>query len=162
MGGRESKGFEAAINYAPISYLDVAANIAYVDAEFKDSVNFVTNAGNTPPNVPEWTANAWVNFRPFQSFPLEFGAWYRYVDDRFGTNDNTAILKDYSLLDLTARYTLRENLEITARVRNATDEDYVAWADVFYFQQTDPGFPFANQVLLGEPRSYEVNLVFRY
>lgn len=162
VGGRESKGFEAAFNYSPFSSLDLAANIAYVDAEFEDSVNFVTFAGNTPPNVPDWTANAWVNVRPFQTIPLEFGAWYRYVDDRFGTNDNTAILKDYSLLDLTARYTLRENLEITARVRNATDEDYVAWADVFYFQQTDPGFPFANQVLLGEPRSYEVNLVFRY
>ena len=84
------------------------------------------------------------------------------MDDRYGTNDNTAKLKDYSLLDLTATYRFRDNLDITARVRNATDEDYVAWADVFYFQQTDPGFPFANQVLLGEPRSYELNLVLRY
>ncbi len=162
VGGRNSKGFEAAFNYAPFSSLDLAGNIAYVDAEFEDSVNFVTFAGNTPPNVPDWTANAWVNYRPFQSFPLELGAWYRFVDDRYGTNDNTAKLKDYSLLDLTARYSLRDNLDITARVRNATDEDYVAWADVFYFQQTDPGFPFANQVLLGAPRSYEVNLVLRY
>ncbi len=162
VGGRDSKGFEAALNYAPVSYLDVAANVAYVDAEFKGSANFDEFAGNTPPNVPDWTANLWVNIRPFQSIPLEFGAWYRYVDDREASNANDATLKDYSLLDLSATYKYRNNLDITARVRNATDEDYVEWADVFYFQQTDPTFPTANQVLLGEPRSYELNLVYRY
>lgn len=162
VGGRESKGVEVALNYSPIQSLNISANAAYVDAEFKDSVNFVTLGGITPPNVPDWTANAWINYQPFQSIPLEFGAWYRYIDDRFGTNDNTVILKDYSLLDLSATYNLHDNLDLTVRVRNATDEDYVPWVDVFYLQQTDPTFPFANQVLLGEPRSYEVNLVFRY
>ena len=159
VGGRESKGVEVALNYSPIQSLNISANAAYVDAEFKDSVNFVTLGGNTPPNVPDWTANVWINYQPFQSIPLEFGVWYRYIDDRFGTNDNTVILKDYSLLDLSATYNLRDNLDLTARIRNATDEDYVPWVDVFYLQQTDPTFPFANQVLLGEPRSYEVNLV---
>ncbi len=162
VGGRNSKGFEAAINYLPFSFLDVAANVAYVDAEFEGSNEFEEFDGNTPPNVPDWTANAWVNVRPFPAVPLEFGAWYRFVDDREGTNDNTTTLEDYSLLDLTATYRFRNNLDITARARNVTDEDYVAWADVFYFQQTDPGFPFANQVLLGEPRSYELNIVIRY
>ena len=164
VGGRESNGFEAAINYAPISYLDVAANISYVDAEFSDSANLNTGVldGNTPPNVPEWTANAWVNVRPFKTFPVEFGAWYRYVDDREASNANDATLKDYSLLDLTARYKVTDKIDMTARIRNVTDEDYVEWSDIFYFQQTDPSFPFANQLLLGEPRSYEVNLTLRY
>ena len=162
VGGRESEGFEIAINYLPIQALDIAANVAYVDAEFEDSVNFVTFGGNTPPNVPDWTANLWVNVRPFQTIPIEFGAWLRYVDDRFGTNDNTVILEDYTLLDLSATYTWSNKINLTARVRNATDEDYVPWVDVFYLQQTDPTFPFANQVLLGEPRSYEATLSFRY
>ncbi len=162
VGGRESEGFEIAVNYLPIQALDIAANVAYVDAEFEDSVNFVTFGGNTPPNVPDWTANLWINARPFQTIPIEFGAWLRYVDDRFGTNDNTVILEDYTLLDLHTTYNWNNKISFTARVRNATDEDYVPWVDVFYLQQTDPTFPFANQVLLGEPRSYEATLSFHY
>jgi iron complex outermembrane receptor protein len=162
VGGRESEGFEIALNYVPIQALDISANVAYVDAEFEDSINFVTFGGNTPPNVPDWTANLWVNARPFQSIPIELGARLRYVDDRFGTNDNTVVLEKYTLLDLSATYRWHNKLSLTARARNVTDEDYVPWVDVFYLQQTDPGFPFANQVLLGEPRSYEATLSYHY
>ncbi len=46
------------------------------------------------------------------------------------------------------------------RVNNLTDEIYVSWSDVFYLQQNDPGFLYANQILLASPRSFEIGLEF--
>jgi iron complex outermembrane receptor protein len=157
VGGRESRGVELAFSFAPSTALDLGANFSYVDAEFKDSVNFITFSGNTPPNVPEVTANAWVNHRPLRGIPLTLGASLRHVGERFGTNDNTIRLNDYTLLGLSARYAWR-NMSVTARLNNVTDEDYVEWADVFYLAQPD----FANQVFLGAPRNGEIILEFRF
>ena len=135
--------------------LKLGANAAYTDAEFSRSTNFVTFAGNTPPNVPEWTGNLWASY-DVPSLPLEVGASLRYVDDRFGDNANNVTLKSYVLGDVFATWT-HNNFRIRARVNNVADEEYVSWSDVFYLQQTDPSFLYANQVLLGSPRTYEVS-----
>jgi iron complex outermembrane receptor protein len=157
VGGRESKGVELALSFSPTKALNIAGNVSYVDAEFTDSVNFITFAGNTPPNVPSWTANSWINYRPIAGMPLDLGVSLRFVGDRFGTNDNTVTLESYTLLNLSTSYKW-DKMTVTGRINNATDEDYVAWADVFYLAQ--PGY--ANQILLGEPRYYEVTLAYKF
>ena len=47
-------------------------------------------------------------------------------------------------------------------VQQPTDEIYAPWSDVFYLQQNDPGFLYANQILLGSPRTYEIGVEFQF
>ena len=155
VGGRESHGIELSGTISATDRLKLGANAAYTDAEFSRSANFVSFAGNTPPNVPEWTANMWASY-DVPALPLEVGASFRFVDDRFGDNANNVTLKSYFLADVFASWT-HNNVRISARVNNVADEEYVSWSDVFYLQQNDPGFLYANQVLLGSPRTYEVS-----
>ena len=156
VGGRESQGIEVSATWAASDQLKFGINAAHTDAEFSRSTNFQNFAGNTPPNVPERTANLWASY-DFADVPLTLGAAMRYVDDRFGDNANNVTLKSYALIDAFASWK-HNNITISARVNNATDEEYVSWSDVFYLGQTDPSFIYANQVLLGSPRTYEVGI----
>ena len=79
------------------------------------------------------------------------------VSDRYGDNANDITLKSYSLVDAFASWKHR-NLTVSARINNALDEDYVSWSDVFYLGQNDPSFIYANQLLLGTPRTYEISI----
>ena len=85
------------------------------------------------------------------------GAALRYVDDRYGDNANNITLNSYSLIDAFASWK-HKNVVVNARVNNLADEDYVSWSDVFYLGQNDPSFIYANQLLLGSPRTYEVSI----
>ena len=156
VGGRTSHGIELSGTLAVNEQLQLGVNTAYTDAEFSRSANFVSFAGNTPPNVPKWTANMWASY-DIPKVPIEIGASLRYVDDRFGDNANSVTLKSYLLTDVFAAWS-RDNIRVTARVNNVADEEYVSWSDVFYLGQTDPGFLYANQVLLGSPRTFELSI----
>jgi iron complex outermembrane receptor protein len=155
VGGRESRGVEISATIAATDYWKVGVNAAYTDAEFSRSANFANFAGNTPPNVPERTANLWSSFK-LPELPVEIGGALRYVDDRFGDNANSVTLKSYLLLDAYVAWT-HNNIRVSAQVNNVTDEDYASWSDVFYLQQNDPSFLYANQLLLGAPRTYEMS-----
>jgi iron complex outermembrane receptor protein len=156
VGGRESNGFEVTATWAASEKLKFGVNAAQTKAEFSRSTNFQNFAGNTPPNVPERTANLWASYN-FSDLPLTLGGAFRYVGDRFGDNANDVTLKSYSLIDAYASWK-HNNLTISARVNNAADEEYVSWSDVFYLGQADPSFIYANQLLLGAPRTYEVSI----
>ena len=156
VGGRESNGLEVTATWAASEQLKFGVNAAQTKAKFSRSTNFQNFAGNTPPNVPERTANLWASYN-FSDLPLTLGGAFRYVGDRFGDNANDVTLKSYSLIDAYASWK-HNNLTISARVNNAADEEYVSWSDVFYLGQTDPSFIYANQLLLGAPRTYEVSI----
>lgn len=157
VGGRSARGLEIASTLRATDQWRLGANAAWTDAQFDSSVNFITFAGNTPPNVAQVTANLWTSYSQVAGLPLDLGGSIRYVDDRFGDNANTVTLHDYLITDLYASWSL-QNYRITARLYNATDEDYSPWSDIFYMQQNDPGFLYANQVLLGAPRAWEISL----
>lgn len=161
IGGRDSDGIEVSATFLPAEQWRIGTNAAYTNAEFKRSTNFVSFAGNTPPNVPELTASLWTSYSNIGGMPLEIGGSIRYIDERYGDNANTVTLGDYTLLDLFASWDAR-NFRVTARINNATDEVYAPWSDVFYLQQTDPGFLYANQIMLGAPRTYEVGVEFTF
>ena len=161
IGGRDSNGFEFSAAFRPTSQWRVGANAAFIDAEFKRSTNFVTFAGNTPPNVAEVTGNLWTSYSEIGGLPLEIGGSLEHVDDRFGDNANQVGLSSYTLLNLFATWNAA-NYSVTARVNNVTDEIYVPWSDVFYLQQNDPGFLYANQILLSSPRMFELGVEFAF
>ncbi len=161
IGGRDSSGFEISSAFSPFSQWRVGANASFIDAEFRRSTNFVTFAGNTPPNVAEVTGNLWTSYSEIGGLPLEIGGSVQYVDDRYGDNANQVALSSYTLVDLFATWS-GANYNLTARVHNVTDEIYVPWSDVFYLQQNDPGFLYANQILLSAPRMFEVSVEFAF
>ena len=161
IGGRDSNGFEISSAFNPTSQWRVGANASFIDAEFKRSTNFVTFAGNTPPNVAEVTGNLWTSYSQIAGLPLEIGGSVQYVDDRYGDNANQVSLSSYTLVDLFATWS-GSNYNLTARVHNVTDEIYVPWSDVFYLQQNDPGFLYANQILLASPRMFELSMEFAF
>ena len=161
IGGRDSNGFEISSAFNPTSQWRVGANASLIDAEFRRSTNFVTFAGNTPPNVAEVTGNLWTSFSQIAGLPLEIGGSVQYVDDRYGDNANRVSLSSYTLVDLFATWH-GENYNVNARVHNAADEIYVPWSDVFYLQQNDPGFLYANQILLASPRMFELSVEFAF
>jgi iron complex outermembrane recepter protein len=160
VGGRDSDGVELAATLVPSDRWRIGANAAYVSAEFRPSENFVSFAGNTPPNIPEWTAALSAGYT-MPRLPLELGGSLRYVDKRFGDNANTVVLGEHTTLDLYAAWQ-RSNYRVTARVNNATDKIHASWSDVFYLQQTDPDFLYANQIMLAAPRTYEISVAIAF
>ena len=161
IGGRDSNGFEFSAAFNPTSQWRIGTNAALIDAEFKRSTNFVTFAGNTPPNVAEVTGNFWTSYSEIGGLPLEIGSSVQYVDDRFGDNANLVALSSYTLLNLFATWS-SENYRVSARVNNVTDEVYVPWSDVFYLHQNDPGWLYANQMMLASPRTFELSVEFTF
>ena len=107
--------------------------------------------------MPEVTANIWTSYSRVANLPLDIGGSFRFVDDRYGDNANTVTLHNYSVVDLYASWSLG-NYRFTGRIYNVTDEKSAPWSDIFYMQQNDPGFLYANQVLLGSPRTWEFSI----
>ncbi len=157
IGGQDSSGLEFALTSQLSSQWKLGANAAYTDASFERGANTILLAGNTPPNVPETTANLWTSYANVAETPVEIGGGYRFVDDRYGDNNNDILFKSYQLFDAYLAW-VKDSYRLTFRVDNLTDEPYVAWSDVFYLGQTDPAFIYANQVMLGAPRQYSVTL----
>jgi len=159
VGGRSSNGIELSTAIKLTEQWRISANAAYTDAEFIRSANMQTQAGNTPPNIPEITANIQTSYQNIANLPIEAGASVHFVDDRFGDNPNTVTLNAYTLTHLFAAWK-GDNYRVTARVENVFDQDYVPWSDVFYLHQDNPSFIYANQLLLGSPRTFR--LMFEY
>jgi len=161
IGGQDSNGVEFAVTSSLSSQWKLGANAAYTEASFERGANTDALAGNTPPNVPKTTANVWTSYSELAGTPLEIGGGYRFVDDRYGDNNNGVLFKSYYLLDAYLAW-VQDSYRITLRADNLTDEAYVAWSDVFYLGQTDPSFIYANQVMLGAPRQYSVTLQMKF
>lgn len=157
IGGVDSRGVELTAAMQLDAHARVAANVAYTDAGFRPSANFERLAGKRAPNVPKGTANLWASYQDIAGLPLEIGGSARYVGDRFANNANLVAMKGYGVADLYAAWT-RNRVRVTARVDNVTDSVYAAWADPFYVSQADPAFLYANQLMLGAPRTFSVQL----
>jgi outer membrane receptor protein involved in Fe transport len=66
-------------------------------------------------------------------------------------------MKRYTIVDAYVAWT-RDRLRVTARVDNLADTTYASWADPFYVGQNDPAFLYANELMLGAPRAFSVQL----
>ena len=154
IGGRTADGVELSASYTPNERFAAGLNLGYTDAAFTPSANAVSLAGNTPANVAKWTLSAHANYQPFKTLPVDIGASVRYVGDRFGDHANTVTLKKYTLVDLFVGWNVNDAVRLSARIDNLLDKTYIPWSDYFYLGQTDPGFLYANQLIVGAPRSY--------
>jgi iron complex outermembrane receptor protein len=149
IGQQSSNGVEFTLRVNPIDSLSVDFNVSSLNAEYDEFYSGgVSLAGNTPRNVPENTANLWLNWSPISN--VQVGGGFRYVDTRFANDQNTEEMPAYTVFDASINWMASENLTITLRARNLTDEeDYVL----------APYVP--NQWIFGDPRSYELSFRFK-
>lgn len=147
VGQQSSRGVElqAGIKLSP--QWSVRGDIAFVDAEFDKFIQNVSGvgisrAGNTPTFVPDRVANLYVGWTIDPNWILT--GEIRNVSERFGNVENTQRFDGYTLLGASISYKLDKHSTLIFRGRNLTDEIYVASG--------------ANQVRIGEPRTFEISL----
>lgn len=100
--------------------------------------------------APEWLWNARLVWSPTDAIELE-GEWV-HVGEYFANAANTATYDGHDLLNLRARYTVSDRVELFGAVRNLTDERYAERAD----------FAFGSyRYFPGEPRGVSVGLRIR-
>jgi iron complex outermembrane receptor protein len=129
--------------------LSVDANASIVDAEFDEFFSGgISLAGNTPRNVPERNANIWLSYAAFRT--VNIGGGLRYVDERYTSDANTAILPSYTVFDAHVSWKPSSRIDVSLRVDNLSDED-----DYVLSQYTP------NQWIFGDPRSYELTFNYR-
>jgi iron complex outermembrane receptor protein len=157
IGGVTSRGVEFASTIRVGERARVGANAGLVESEHRPSANFVQLAGKRSANVPRTTVNAWASYQELAGLPLEVGGSLRFVGDRFANNTNTITMRRYVVSDAYLAWT-RNRVRVTGRVDNLADTTYASWADVFYLGQTDPSFLYANQLMLGAPRTFSLML----
>ncbi|WP_369975797.1 TonB-dependent receptor [Xanthomonas bundabergensis] len=155
VGAQTSRGIELSGDAQLTSQWSLNANYAYTDAKYRDFIDSNTGldaSGNRPTNVPQSVFNAWTSVRGIAGLPLEAGLGVRRVGKRYGNTANTLRLDPYVLGNAYLTYDLSASVSLSLHVENLSDKDYVQWADIYY-----PG-----QVILGEPRSYELSLHARF
>jgi iron complex outermembrane receptor protein len=133
--GQRSQGFELSATGQPIPGMNVTAGYAFNDSElrFADDTPLAARDGNRPRNVGKHTFNLWTSYE-VQSGLVEglgVGGGVFYTSDRFGDDGNTYSLGAYTLVDLTAWYTLQapglgegQNIRVQVALKNLFDEDY--------------------------------------
>lgn len=164
-GKIRSQGFEIAGAVNPFGGLRLWGNAAIVRSRFVDfdyvdgNGNPASYSGMTPPNVPNFVANAGASYRFETAWPFELGGSVRHVGDRFNYQDNFVTMNRYTLFDAYAFVDVPKTVfngvdktRISFRVRNLTNKLYAQWGD--------PGY--TDQIILGAPRSYEVAASFRW
>jgi iron complex outermembrane receptor protein len=153
-GQQTSTGIELAASLKITPKLLLAGNYAWVDAEYdefneKIGDTVYSRAGKTPVNTPERTANLWLTYDLAPDWSI--GADARYVASAYADTANTKWVPSYTIYGLSMTHDLDEHIQLSARLRNLTDEVYAR-----YIHQSNA------QYYLGEPRTLEVAMLWRY
>ncbi len=152
VGQQTAKGFEIALGMQPIEQIQINANLSYTDSKYDDFVyNGVDYSGKTPSSVPKYIANFGVRYEPIANFGI--GIWIKHVDSFYTDNigfSNSVELPSYTIADLTLDYTYNKNTSFSFVLKNLTDEIYATTS------RRD------TQVFLGEARSFEVGINYKF
>ena len=108
--------------------LNLILNYTYMDAEIIGG----ENAGNRPANVPENTANAWLDYT-FKTGNLKgfgLGAGVRYVGERYALDNNDILLDANTLFDAAVHFE-KGPFKAQININNIANETYVASCGFF-------------------------------
>ena len=145
VGQRSAKGIEAAVSLELPAGFGIDANGSVLEARFDDFVSGERSfAGNTPPDVPETTANLWLSWTATPAVQARAGL--RYVGRRFSDNANVFHIPGYATVDATLSYAVTPRVAVDVHVYNLFDKDYAI---------NSYG---AQQWVLGRPRALDVSL----
>ncbi len=154
VGAQSSRGIEVSIAaWAIPETLRIEANAAILRAKYDDfrqvfnsqQVNF---RGFVPTNVPQQTANVWATwlFAP----QWEARAGLQYVGKTYGDSLNFTTRSRYAVLNGSLDYKATENIKFSIRGFNLANAVYATSG------------PYVTQVILGQPRRFELALNVRY
>ncbi len=151
-GQQSSRGVEFSASLLPAEHWRTDFNLAILDARFDKllesagGVN-VSRAGNTPSDVPERVANAWLYY---QQPDWQAGIGARLVGARYADNANTSRMPGYTVYDANIAWRANAHLTLRASLRNLSDKVY---APVSYDTQ---------QFIIGESRRAEIRAEINY
>jgi iron complex outermembrane receptor protein len=152
VGKQSSQGLELSLGLRPTAQWQVDANMAYVHArydEFSAGNPPVSFSGNVPRLVPQWMANLGVQYKPTPAWTV--AAWARHLEKSYINDANTLELPAYTTLDLSTNYQVSKAVDVGFRIRNATDALYA-----------ESSYGPSAQVLIANPRSYEVSVRLKF
>jgi iron complex outermembrane recepter protein len=140
IGAQNSRGAEIAAGFSPAPGWRLEGNLAWTDAWYGNyaenlGTGIISRTGNTPTNVPEWVASAFVVKRFGRGFAVNAGI--RSVSDRFANNNNSVIADGYVTLDAGVSYTW-QRCTFNLRGRNLLDEAYEPVAGTTMRRLADP------------------------
>ncbi|WP_035715343.1 TonB-dependent siderophore receptor [Azorhizobium doebereinerae] len=122
------KGVELSATMSITQGLKLIANYTYMNAEITQG----QYAGNRPSNVPENSANAWLDYT-WQDGPLKgfgLGGGVRYVGERYDLDSNANLLPANTLFDAAIHYE-KGPYKAQLNIANIADETYVATCGSF-------------------------------
>ena len=149
-----SKGVELSTDFKILPNWTVSANAAYTDSvytQFSDPSTGNNYTDVQPANIPRVTANVWTSVKRIAGLPLEVGGGVRYISNRPGNTSNSLILDKYALTNGYVSYEVKPGILLTGRVNNLFNKEYVQWADIYY----------PSEVILGQPRYWEIGVYFK-
>lgn len=154
-GQQRNRGIEFTVFGEPLDGVRLLGGLTYVDAELTDTPGGV-NEGKTAVGVPEYQASLSGEWDlPFLA-GLAADARVIYTGEQFVDAANTFETDGWTRLDLGLRYTFDaygREWTLRGRVENVTDNSY--WASV-------GGFPGANYLVQGAPRTFITSLNMRF
>ena len=143
VGQRSAKGIEASLSLDVTAGFGIEANGSLLNARFDDFLSGTADyRGNTPPGVPERTANLWLRWDATDRLQARGGL--RHVGRSYSDNANTFRVPAYTVLDATFSFALTPRVVVDLRLYNLTDRAYAITA---YNDQ---------QWVLGRPRSFDL------
>ncbi|MGE8405443.1 MAG: TonB-dependent receptor [Pseudomonas sp.] len=153
-GQQTSTGVELAASLQVTPKLLAAGNFAWVRAEydeFNETIGGVvySRKGKNPVNIPDRVANLWLTYDLAPGW--QTGADARYVSAAYANTANTLWVPSYTVYGLFVSHDLDRHTQLSARVRNLTNEVYAS-----FIHQSN------TQYYLGEPRSVEVAVQWTY
>ncbi len=149
-GEQENTGLELTFFGEPMDGLRLIGGATFLDSELAKTQGGL-DQGNTPIGVPEIQANLNAEWDVAAIDGLTLDGRIVYTGEQYVNTANTTELDSWTRLDIGARYTLDISdrpVTLRARVENLTDESY--WAST-------GGFPGANYLILGNPRTFSVS-----
>lgn len=114
----EAQGVEVSTALKLSDALSVTANYTWTDAQMASG----EYSGNHLARRPEHMANLIADYA--WSSGIKSGIGVRYAGETFNNDANTALMDEYTLVDLRLSYPLDSHAELYGRVENLFDETY--------------------------------------
>lgn len=149
-GEQENTGLEFSVFGEPVEGLRVLGGATLLNSELIRTQDGASD-GATPIGVPERQANMNIEWDVAAVSGLTIDGRVVFTGEQYADVANTTELDSWTRVDLGARYELdiaEQPVVLRARIENIADESY--WAST-------GGYPGANYLILGNPRTFSVS-----
>ena len=146
-GEQENSGIEVTVFGEPVEGVRLIGGATLLDSDLSRTEGGV-NQGNSPIGVPELQATLNGEWDVPMLVGLTLDGRIVFTGEQYVDAANATALDSWTRVDIGARYTLDvadQALTLRARIENLTDEAY--WAST-------GGYPGANYLILGNPRTF--------